>query len=158
MLLQYRQMFVGLDISVVTLLCIKSKYPLWRTCTEPSIYWSLALLDENQKLSTTYKKIKNIFRFYFPFCFLTCIIIKNGINCYSFWNMLILLSNKQFYRGVVAESEAVIEASANALGKLGFINYFGLQPCLYLLLFLLLSWFKLTVLHCPFFSLHWCPS
>ncbi|XP_027163994.1 multisubstrate pseudouridine synthase 7 [Coffea eugenioides] len=30
-------------------------------------------------------------------------------------------------RGVVAESEAVIEASANALGKLGFINYFGLQ-------------------------------
>ncbi|CAI9102589.1 OLC1v1000881C1 [Oldenlandia corymbosa var. corymbosa] len=30
-------------------------------------------------------------------------------------------------RGVVAESEDIIRASANALGELGFINYFGLQ-------------------------------
>ncbi|KAL3516315.1 hypothetical protein ACH5RR_023217 [Cinchona calisaya] len=30
-------------------------------------------------------------------------------------------------RGVVAESEDVIQASVNALAKLGFINYFGLQ-------------------------------
>lgn len=30
-------------------------------------------------------------------------------------------------RGVVADSDDTVKASADALGRLGFINYFGLQ-------------------------------
>ena len=32
-----------------------------------------------------------------------------------------------FFRGVIAESEDVIKAAADGLGKNGFINYYGLQ-------------------------------
>ena len=32
-----------------------------------------------------------------------------------------------YIRGVVVDSEDVIKASANSLGRNGFINYFGLQ-------------------------------
>jgi hypothetical protein len=32
-----------------------------------------------------------------------------------------------FFRGVVAESEDVIKAAVDGLGKNGFINYYGLQ-------------------------------
>lgn len=45
-------------------------------------------------------------------------------------------------RGVVAESEDNIKASADSLGKHGFINYFGLQ----VLLDSPSSWFDLSIL------------
>lgn len=32
-----------------------------------------------------------------------------------------------FWRGVIADSDETIKASTDALGKHGFINYFGLQ-------------------------------
>lgn len=48
-----------------------------------------------------------------------------------------------FIRGVVADSEDTIKASAEALGKHGFINYFGLQ----VLLFNLISRLIRNLLH-----------
>jgi len=41
-----------------------------------------------------------------------------------------------FFRGVIAESEDVIKAAADGLGKNGFINYYGLQVyCCHALMF-----------------------
>ncbi|XP_041017336.1 multisubstrate pseudouridine synthase 7 isoform X2 [Juglans microcarpa x Juglans regia] len=55
-----------------------------------------------------------------------------GIKVGDFWEGLLLgqLLGNRFtvtLRGVVADSEDTIKLSADALGKLGFINYFGLQ-------------------------------
>lgn len=45
--------------------------------------------------------------------------------------MLNILSNELIFcnsqRGVTADSDDTVKASADALGRRGFINYFGLQ-------------------------------
>ena len=53
------------------------------------------------------------------------------MNLYNFhltklskWRTYVYL---HFFRGVVAESEDVIKAAMDGLGKNGFINYYGLQ-------------------------------
>lgn len=51
-------------------------------------------------------------------------------TCIWFPNMrfhLTLLICTSFCRGVVADSEDTVKAAAEALGKHGFINYFGMQ-------------------------------
>ncbi|XP_031248960.1 multisubstrate pseudouridine synthase 7-like isoform X1 [Pistacia vera] len=57
--------------------------------------------------------------------------IQVGDFCYVKEGLLLgQLQGNRFtvtLRGVVANSEDVIKASANSLGRLGFINYFGLQ-------------------------------
>ncbi|XP_044500009.1 multisubstrate pseudouridine synthase 7 [Mangifera indica] len=57
--------------------------------------------------------------------------IQVGDFCYVKEGLLLgQLQGNRFtvtLRGVVADSEDVIKASANSLGRLGFINYFGLQ-------------------------------